>query len=89
MAALTQDVVIQLVLRYIGGSKLLPSKKLDILGQKVAVQASSLQGIADQLSKYGATADEVKAAVLKNPKVASILAAKANIDAIRTKIAAL
>lgn len=88
MAALTQDVIIELILRYIGGQKLLPSK-LDVGGRKVPVQATSLQAIADQLSQYGNNVTDVKSALLNNPKAAAIVQAKANIATIRTKINAL
>jgi hypothetical protein len=84
-AALTQDVIIELILRYIGGQKLLPSK-LDVGGRKVPVQATSLQAIADQLSQYGNNVTDVKSALLNNPKAAAIAQAKSNIAMIRTKI---
>jgi hypothetical protein len=86
MAAPTQDAVISLILNYIGGSRLHPSNKLDVLGQKVPVQSTPLTAIAAQLKQYGTTSDQIKQKILVNPKANVTTTAKANVQQLKDRI---
>lgn len=86
MSLPSQEIITQLILRNIGGSRIKGSAKFDVLKQKVVVQASSLQGIADKLKQFGDTVEEVRNTVLQNPKDAVIGLAKANISALKDKL---
>lgn len=86
MAASAQDVVIELILRYIGGSKLNASGKLDVSGDRVAVQSTSLKLIAAELSKYGKNITDIRNSILKNPKGNVTLKSTANVKALKARI---
>lgn len=83
---LTQDAIVQLILRYIGGSKIQPTNKLSVGGARVTIQATTLQGIANKLAALGANADEIRKNVLQNPKAQLIAQAKANVGSLKERI---
>lgn len=81
---LTQDVVVKLILQYIGGAKLKPSSLLDVEGLPSMIRTAPMASLVSSLSQYGSTGQEIRDNLLKNPRADAtntILNAIADFDA--------
>ena len=83
---LTQAAVIKLILQYIGGSKIQGAKTVFVGGREVVVQSSSLSNIAAQIAKFGDSIEDVRNAILNNPKQAEYERLIANVARINREI---
>jgi hypothetical protein len=90
MAGLTKDAVVQLILQYIGGSKVQGAGPRLVAGaQEVIVKASGLSALTGALQQFGSTVDEIRSSILANPQIASIQKAAGLVSGAVSKINSL
>lgn len=69
---ITKDVVVKLILEYIGGAKIKPSTLMDIEGLPSMIRSAPMASVVSYLSQYGSDVEEIRRNLLKNPKAESI-----------------